>query len=69
MFYYIDVHLLAHYIHWIKMHCETVKFMSKASFRLITLYQLMGHLRVNYELVFTCKTKNFQLKRITEKCC
>jgi hypothetical protein len=26
MFYYIDVHLLANYIQWIKMHGETVKF-------------------------------------------
>jgi hypothetical protein len=26
MFYYIEVHLLAHYIQWIKMHGETVKF-------------------------------------------
>jgi hypothetical protein len=25
MFYYIEVHLLAHYIQWIKMHGETVK--------------------------------------------
>jgi hypothetical protein len=25
MFYYIDVHLLAHNIQWIKMHGETVK--------------------------------------------
>jgi hypothetical protein len=25
MFYYIDVHLLAHYIQWIKMQGETVK--------------------------------------------
>jgi hypothetical protein len=25
MFYYIDVHSLAHYIQWIKMHGETVK--------------------------------------------
>jgi len=31
---------------------------SKASFWLITVYQLMGHLGVNYELVFTCETKN-----------
>jgi hypothetical protein len=26
MFYYIDVHLLAHYIQWIKMDGETVKY-------------------------------------------
>jgi hypothetical protein len=25
MFYYIEVHLLAHYVQWIKMHGETVK--------------------------------------------
>jgi hypothetical protein len=25
MFYYIEVHLLAHYIQWNKMHGETVK--------------------------------------------
>jgi hypothetical protein len=25
MFYYIEVHLLAHYIQWIKMHGETMK--------------------------------------------
>jgi hypothetical protein len=25
MFYYIEVHLLAHYIQWIKTHGETVK--------------------------------------------
>jgi hypothetical protein len=29
MFYYIEVHLLAHYIQLIKMHGETVKFKSK----------------------------------------
>jgi hypothetical protein len=29
MFYYIEVHLLAHYIQWIKMHGETVKFISE----------------------------------------
>jgi hypothetical protein len=26
MFYYIEVHLLAYYIQWIKMHGETVKY-------------------------------------------
>jgi hypothetical protein len=25
MFYYIEVHLLAHYIQWIKMHGKTAK--------------------------------------------
>jgi hypothetical protein len=27
MFYYIEVYLLAHYIEWIKMHGETVKYL------------------------------------------
>jgi hypothetical protein len=36
--------------------------------RLITIYQLKGHLGLNYKLVFTCKTKS-PIKYITEKYC
>jgi hypothetical protein len=32
MFYYIDMHLLARYIQWIKMHGETVKTFSLFKF-------------------------------------
>jgi desulfoferrodoxin (superoxide reductase-like protein) len=46
MFYYIEVHLLAHYIQWIKMHGETVELsayvppsMSATKFRTHTKQQ------------------------------
>jgi hypothetical protein len=49
MFYYIEVRLLAHFIQWIKMHGETVKF-SHLGFKLCTLKPQDGWARPNLQL-------------------
>jgi hypothetical protein len=84
MFYYTEVHLLAHYIQWIKMHGETVKLnficfnnvwtntvLQEGVPMILTVTYVVSHLQINSLLcilLVSFETQLVMVSSTTETC-